>query len=833
MLVPFPAPEISAPRLRGNRRAGVGGLDGRIPAAFGSYYVYDQENVTTDKKSSLSERLKAIRDKVAGAITAAEEEETSVAGLVSPDETAVDVPAQETEIELPVHRASNDEIASALMKFTWANERPQTKEPSEEVMIFCEDYPTEAEQDAGAETIASAAEPPFSAVSPEAEEAGHAVDEVPEADKELYPAAEMPQTDIERPAAPEMPEVKEAPSAPEEESESARWDRIIAEAEALLREDMTDEAAPPFDEESGPADEPIRESDTAEADLPEAIASLDSDSGEKVTTESDFGHEAETLPEQGQQTAFSWTDLMSGIREEDHSSSQPEPAETGELLQGIPEEPDTDIPASVGTGLAALLANLRNNAQRQQTGENKSEETPDISMFLQDYENDQPEIGAADDEPDPSDVARLWEPRAERRAGEGIPSDPSVDPNREETHVFTEEDLKNLPKEDGSSGSADSSVSNYQDYDDEEEGYTPRDFRPIRRRRYYRTGLVGGIMYFLFVLCVSVALACFAWLAADDMLSLNKEYTEAVVYVGEDMDVDQVATELKTKGLIRYRRLFALFGKFFHAEEKIEPGTYTLSTKLDYRALIQNMHHYTGWTGEALATVKVTIPEGKTVMETFQILAEHGVCPYETLMECAAKETFDYAFLKDIPKGDATRLEGYLFPDTYEFYADSSPKAAICRFLDNFGDRIGDRVMEQAAAQGYSLREIITVASLIEKEAGNDLERAKIASVIYNRLQSTSYPYLQIDATIQYAMGEHKEHLTYDDLQVDSPYNTYLYPGLPPGPISNPGLASIRAALNPESTGYYFYALNKNGMHEFFSSYNAFQRFINSSDFGG
>ena len=92
---------------------------------------------------------------------------------------------------------------------------------------------------------------------------------------------------------------------------------------------------------------------------------------------------------------------------------------------------------------------------------------------------------------------------------------------------------------------------------------------------------------------------------------------------------------------------------------------------------------------------------------------------------------------------------------------------------------------------------------------------------------------LEANATIQYAMGEHKERLSYEDLEVDSPYNTYKYPGLPPGPICNPGLASVRAALNPENTGYYFYALNKNGLHQFFSSYNEFQRFINSANFGG
>ena len=138
-----------------------------------------------------------------------------------------------------------------------------------------------------------------------------------------------------------------------------------------------------------------------------------------------------------------------------------------------------------------------------------------------------------------------------------------------------------------------------------------------------------------------------------------------------------------------------------------------------------------------------------------------------------------------------------------------------------------------AGESGYSLHEIVTVASLIEMEAGKDAERATIASVIYNRLNSSYYPYLQIDATIQYALEERKESLTNADLQIDSPYNTYKYTGLPPGPIANPGLASIRAALEPESTGYYFYALNKSGSHNFFATQSQFEYFVNSSEFGG
>ena len=362
--------------------------------------------------------------------------------------------------------------------------------------------------------------------------------------------------------------------------------------------------------------------------------------------------------------------------------------------------------------------------------------------------------------------------------------------------------------------------------------YTARDYRPIRRSRNYRTGLRGGLMYFGFVVCVSIILASVAWLAADDVLSLNKDPVEAEIYVGEQVDMRQVSTELYNKGLIKYRALFRLFAKFMKAETKIDPGVYVLSSRLDYNAMIHAMKQSTS-TIEERATVKVMIPEGKTLKQTFQILAEHGVCPYETLLECAANYEFKYDFLEDLPYGAENRLEGYLFPDTYEFFAPSDPEEAIAKFLSNFNSKVSLDMRQQAEEMGYSLQEVLTVASLIEMEAGKDTERATIASVIYNRLSSSYYPYLQVDATIQYALEERKESLTYEDLEIDSPYNTYKYTGLPPGPIANPGLASIRAALNPEDTGYYFYALNKSGTHNFFTTQSQFDYFVNSSEFGG
>lgn len=365
--------------------------------------------------------------------------------------------------------------------------------------------------------------------------------------------------------------------------------------------------------------------------------------------------------------------------------------------------------------------------------------------------------------------------------------------------------------------------------DEEEEQYEARDYRPIRRNRHYRTGCMGGIMYFLVVVCISIALAAVGWQAANDVLSLNKELVTAEITVKEGFTIDEVADDLKAGGIIEYPFLFKIFSNFSTAEEKITPGTYTLSSHLDYRAIVTNLQETSG----PLKTVEVTIPEGKTMMQTFQILEENGVCKVDKLLECSMNYEFDYDFLNPDKLGTEKRLEGFLFPDTYEFYVDSDPEDAIEKFLDNFEYRVKEHMYLKAEEMGYTFDEIMIIASMIEMEAASDSERTTIASVIYNRLNSYDFPRLQIDATVQYALGERKESLSYDDLQVDNPYNTYVYEGLPPGPISNPGITSIGAALNPENTNYYYYALSTDGTHKFFTYYSSFQEFVNSSDYGG
>ncbi|MBQ1728733.1 MAG: endolytic transglycosylase MltG, partial [Oscillospiraceae bacterium] len=228
-----------------------------------------------------------------------------------------------------------------------------------------------------------------------------------------------------------------------------------------------------------------------------------------------------------------------------------------------------------------------------------------------------------------------------------------------------------------------------------------------------------------------------------------------------------------------------------------------------------------------------TIPEGHNIFQVVQDLTSNGVCDEDELWDCLANYDFEYEFLDKSTLGDKLRLEGYLFPDTYSFYVGDTPSRVIGKLLKNFDRKWTEEMTEQAKALGYTQREILIVASMIEKEAGADSERATIASVIYNRLrdggQGTNYK-LQIDATLYYAAQIEGVSMSKD---IDSPYNTYLVTGLPAGPIANPGIASIKAALDPETTAYYYYALGKEGVHHFTKTLEEHTAFVNSDEYGG
>ncbi len=173
-------------------------------------------------------------------------------------------------------------------------------------------------------------------------------------------------------------------------------------------------------------------------------------------------------------------------------------------------------------------------------------------------------------------------------------------------------------------------------------------------------------------------------------------------------------------------------------------------------------------------------------------------------------------------------MEGYLFPDTYEFYKDGDAKVALSKMLYNYSQKFDSDMKARAELLGYSQHEIMIIASIIEKETDGE-DQKDIASVIYNRLQSTGETLgkLQMDSTIQYILDERKEQLAEEDLTIDSPYNTYLYEGLPAGTICNPGMEAIEAALYPNNTTYYYFILGDDDTTHFFATYEEFNNYRN------
>ncbi len=342
------------------------------------------------------------------------------------------------------------------------------------------------------------------------------------------------------------------------------------------------------------------------------------------------------------------------------------------------------------------------------------------------------------------------------------------------------------------------------------------------RRRKKRSGLSGAAIYAIFVIGVSALLACIGWVAANDVLALNKPEKTATITITNDDSFGDVAEKLKDEGLIEYKFLFNLFATFTRSKDDVVAGTFTLNTDMDYRALLSGMSANSA----TRATVTVTIPEGYTVDQIFTLLEEKGVASVEDLQDMAANHDYAFSFLQDLEMGDYHRLEGYLYPDTYEFTTPQNSLYVINKMLVRFDEQFTDAMRQEVADSGRTIHEIITIASMIEKETdGND--RADIASVIYNRLNNPSggtQRYLQIDATLAYINGGKVP--TEADKSIDSPYNTYLYKGLPAGPISNPGLESIKAAMNPNSTSYYYYALGDDGVHHFFKTRREQQNFI-------
>ena len=329
--------------------------------------------------------------------------------------------------------------------------------------------------------------------------------------------------------------------------------------------------------------------------------------------------------------------------------------------------------------------------------------------------------------------------------------------------------------------------------------------KPKRRRGRRRSP--AGAFFLLTLLLISILYG--GYLLAGVVFGGGEEAEPVTVVVEKGDTLSSVADKLEEAGVVSSSTYFKLKVRLQGEDTEIKPGEYRFMPGEDSEKIQQTLS-----TNGFASTLEVTIPEGLTLKQTAQVVEEGTEIPAEEF-EAAAKETdYGYAFLED-PAVEST--EGFLFPKKYEFEQGVDATQVVNRLLEQY--LIETKDLDFKAAQdrfNLSEYELVTTASLIEKEAANDEERPLIASVIYNRIRARMP--LQIDASIHYALGEPKEKLSLDDLEIDSPYNTYKNPGLPPGPIASPSRESIRAALEPAKTDYLYYVLEADRKEHFFTN---------------
>lgn len=305
------------------------------------------------------------------------------------------------------------------------------------------------------------------------------------------------------------------------------------------------------------------------------------------------------------------------------------------------------------------------------------------------------------------------------------------------------------------------------------------------------------------------------------------------VTINRGMSANSVADVLEENGIIKNSMVFGYYLKLKDEGSRFQAGLYELSPGMDKSAIIAKLNK-----GDTVAeeTIRFTIPEGYTILQIADKLAADGIVDKTKFLELAEIDQAwgEVEAIRGIPKTDTLhkRLEGYLFPETYEMKRGSTEEAIMLRMLSETDRKLGalpEGWQDVLEASGKTLHQILTIASLIEREVVVDEERALVSGVIYNRLANPMR--LQIDATVQYALDAPKQRLSLSDLEINSPYNTYKIDGLPPGPIASPSLASIEAALYPADTKYLFYVTKKDGSqtHLFAETFKEHQRNIEKS----
>lgn len=321
------------------------------------------------------------------------------------------------------------------------------------------------------------------------------------------------------------------------------------------------------------------------------------------------------------------------------------------------------------------------------------------------------------------------------------------------------------------------------------------------------------IRFLFFCFLITLAFLYFYYNTGLEAVSKADSANTMEIVIAKGSSVKTISKQLQSENVIKNSLVFELYCKANKESEKLKAGRYRISNSMDVPEIVEVIV-----SGKALIdTVKFTIPEGYNLAQIEEKLNSLGVVSSENIQLALNSPKYEYDFIGQIPEREK-RLEGYLFPDTYEIYKDTTAEAIVDKLLGRFNTVFTEEYKNRAKELNMTIDQVITLASIIEREAKLDAERSRISAVFHNRLKKNMM--LQSCATVQYLFKEQKEVLTYKDLEIESPYNTYKHAGLPPGPIASPGLKSIEAALYPEDSDYLYFVAKDDGSHVFTKTYS-------------
>lgn len=326
------------------------------------------------------------------------------------------------------------------------------------------------------------------------------------------------------------------------------------------------------------------------------------------------------------------------------------------------------------------------------------------------------------------------------------------------------------------------------------------------------TALVKTCLYLVFVIIVSAFAGYYVITVGNDVFAFVKPEEPVLITVPEDATVEDIGNILHEGGIIKYPGIFKFYAELKHEDEgEFIAGEYEVSPQLNYDQLLSEFRYRF-----VREIVRITIPEGYCVEDIIELFVSYGIGDRKGFIYAINEVDYsEFRFVRELEESGNLedryyRLEGYLYPDTYDFYTDATPAQVIYKLLNNFNRKFKDVYYDRAKEIGLTVDEVVTIASFIQEEAYYLEEFENVASVFHNRLNNPDrFPRLESDATAAYAIhvetGTRPDKIVPADLEYESPYNTYKNDGLPPGAISSPGYDAIVTAMYPAKTDYYYF----------------------------